>query len=165
MESAVDQLRLLARFRLELSEVETKSKKSLKVESLLDRIALDHYSPSFKKYALDCEMLLFDNVDLVEKALTEVGIVSALDKLRILVYFRKTLSGRTSSCSVEDVIQCLAADDKLKDYCNVIREKNIDGDMLTFESDSLVRASLTEVGVAKLIVARKIQSKIKNLNL
>ena len=161
MTSAVDQLKLLARFRLELSEV---SKKSVKVESLLDRINLDRYSPDFKRCAFDCEMLLFDNIELVLRALTEVGVKSSLDKLRILVFFRKTLSGKSFCISVEDVFQCLESDKKLEVHCDLIKAQKIDGDMLLFESESLVRVSLEEVGVKK-IDARKIQNKVKDLKL
>ena len=162
MESAIDQLRLLARFRLELSGAESAPMmKFLRVEPLLDRIKLDRYSRSFKKRAFDGEMLLFDNIELVQRALTEVGVKSCLDQLRILVYFHKTLSGKSSSYSVDDVFQSIK-DDKLGRYCNMIKENEIDGDMLLFESDSLVRAALKELGMEDL-EALKLRNKLKNI--
>ena len=167
MESAIDQLRLLARFRLELSAAESRSTaKSLKVESHLQRINLGCYSSKFKVHAFDCEMLLFDNVELVEMALKEVGVQSSLDKLRILVYFRKTLSGKTLNLPVEDVIQCLLKDDQLKKHIEIIREKKVDGDMFLFDYESLVKASLKELGM-KIREVSKIriilENKIKKL--
>ena len=98
-------------------------------------------------------------LDADEEFLTELGVDTALDRVRIMTLFPRTLEEVEPKYPVSEVVKYLQ-ENKMEKYIKLFEENEIDGDMLLDTDPTLMKAVLKEIGVG--VVDRvKILSKFK----
>ena len=140
------------------ASIEEKSRQySIKdVSIFLAEIKLDQYIQKFEENEITGDVLLSLNLESFE----ELEVFSALHKLKIIVNFRRHLEQTGVEHPVFNVIQVLAQN-KLIKYRRLVEQNGIDGDMLLYEDDKLVRCMFKEVGIGSDLDISKIISKFK----
>ena len=126
------------------------------VATFLASIKLDQYVEKFKDFEISGDVLL----EMTPSDLAELGVKSALDKLRILVGFRRYLETGEVKFSSSKLVVALTTSN-LGQYRKLIEQNNVDGDMLLYEDEKLVRAMLQEIGVESGLNITRIISKFK----
>ena len=98
-------------------------------------------------------------LDADDECLTELGVGTALDRVRIITWFPRRLEEVEPKYPVSEVVKYLQ-ENKLEKYITLFEENEIDGDMLLDTDPTLMKAVLKEIGVG--VVDRvKILSKFK----
>ena len=88
-------------------------------------------------------------------------MTSAVDKIKIMVGFRRELMGGVIRYPIS-VVTTFLKENKLGQYCELFESKEIDGDMLLFKTDeALVKIMLHEVGIKSELHVDKIVSKFE----
>ena len=125
------------------------------VGEFLTSIKLDKYRESFISNEVSGDVLL----DADDECLTELGVSTALDRVRIMTWFPRRLEEVEPKYPVSEVVKYLQ-ENKLEKYIKLFEENEIDGDMLLDTDPTLMKAVLKEIGVG--VVDRvKILSKFK----
>ena len=126
------------------------------VANYLSSIKMDKYIPTFQEYEISGDVLLA----MKSSDLSDIGVESALDKVKILVGFRQHLEGGTAKFSVSKLVVALQQSN-LGKYRKLFEQHRVDGDMLLYEDEELVRSMLKEIGIDKNIDITRIMSKFK----
>ena len=139
--------------------IEEKSRQySIKdVSIFLAEIKLDQYIQKFEENDITGDVLLSLNLESFE----ELEVSSALHKLKIIVNFRRHLEQTGVEYPVFNVVQVLAQNRPLIEYRKLVEQNGIDGDMLLYEDDKLVRCMFKEIGISSDLHISKIISKFK----
>ena len=141
--------------------IEEKARKvSVKdVSAFLASNKLDKYIQAFEENEVSGDILL----DLNSSGLSELGVESALDKLRILVGFRRYLEGGGMRFSVSKLVVALSQNN-LGKYRKPFEQNGVEGDLLLHEDGELVRSMLKEIGIGSDLAITKIISKFKTFS-
>lgn len=148
-------------FVLTLDENELEMAKQLSVEDIvkfLQHVKLEQYATIFEEFEINGELL----IQLPDNELQDMGIVSAIDRLKISVYFRQYISGIKdipSQQSVEEVVKFLEDNKPLRQFASRFGENKIDVQLLLSASDEVMR----ELGVDTGVHVRLIRTKFKKL--
>lgn len=126
------------------------------VSNFLASIKLDQYITNFEEFEISGDVLL----DINSANLLELGVDSALDRLRILVGFRRHLEGGGVRFTTSQLTVALVQNNLAK-YRKLFEEHRVDGDMLLYEEEDLVRSMLQEIGVTFGVDITRIISKFK----
>ena len=126
------------------------------VATFLASIKLDKYIEKFMEFEISGDVLL----EMPPSDLAELGVESALDKLRILVGFRRYLERGEVKFSSSKLVVALTTSN-LGKYRKLIEQNGVDGDMLLYEDEKLVRTMLEEIGVESGLNITRIISKFK----
>lgn len=126
------------------------------VANYLSSIKMDKYVPNFTEFDISGDVLLA----MKSSELSELGVESALDKVKILVGFRRHLEGGTVKFSVSKVVIALSQSN-LGKYRKHFEQHRVDGDMLLYEDEELVRSMLKEIGIDSKLTITRIMSKFK----
>ena len=126
------------------------------IADFLVSIKLDKYIPAFKEYDISGDVL----VAIKSTELSELGVESALDKVKILVGFRRYLKGGVVKFSASKLVTALSQS-SLEKYCRPFEQHGVDGDMLLYEDEELVRGMLKEIGIGSNLAITRIISKFK----
>ena len=135
--------------------------KQLSVEDVvkfLHHVKLDRYATVFEEFEINGELL----VQLPDNELQDMGIASALDRLKISVYFRQYISGVQNipnQQSVREVVKFLEDNKPLKQFASKFGENKVDVQLLLSASDEVMR----ELGVDTGVHIRLIRTKFKKL--
>lgn len=117
---------------------------------------MDQYIKAFEENEISGDVV----IALRSSDLSDLGINSALDKIKILVGFRRQLEGGEARFSTSQLVVALSQH-KLGKHRKLFEQHKIDGDMLLFEDEDLVRAMLKEIGVKPELDITRIISKFK----
>lgn len=90
----------------------------------------------------------------MESDFEEVGISSALDRLKIMLFLShlKPEEGRATEFSKKDVVQCFRSESAFRQYAEMLDENDINGEILLKCTPSV----LQEIGVKTILEASKI---------
>ena len=100
-------------------------------------------------------------LDADEEFLTELGVDTALDRVRIMTLFPRMLKEVEPKYPVSKVVKYLQ-ENKMEKYIKLFEENEIDGDMLLDTDPTLMKTVLKEIGVSVLDRVKLI-SKFKTL--
>ena len=126
------------------------------VSDFLAAIKLDRYINTFAENDVSGDFLLGIGIG----SLNELKVTSALDKIKIMVGFRRKLMGGVVRYPIS-VITTFLKENKLGQYCNLFESEGLDGDMLLFGDEALVKKMLHEVGIKSELHVDKIVSKFE----
>ena len=117
---------------------------------------MDKYVNSFTDFEISGDVLL----DMLPSDLADLGVDSALDKLKIIVGFKRHLQGGGVRFTTSKLVVALTTSN-LGKYRKLIEQHGVDGDMLLYEDEKLVRSMLEEIGVESGLNITRIISKFK----
>ena len=126
------------------------------VVDFLHSLSLDQYITSFEEYDISGELLIQASDD----ELKELGVQSALDRLKISVHFKRKVAGSAEfakQCPPEMVASILEKHKPLKPFASTFLENGIDGELLLNASDEVMR----ELGIDKGLLIHMIRTKFK----
>ena len=112
------------------------------VVTFLEGRGLSRYAKLFEEFDINGELL----IQFHDDELRDIGIESALDRLRIVTYFRRHVvrgEGLAELLPVESVVQFLQETRPLQQFADGFGEAKIDGELLLNASDEVMR----ELGV------------------
>ena len=127
------------------------------VVKFLHEVKLDQYAPVFEEFEINGELL----AQLPDNELQDMGISSALVRLKISNYFRRYIVGAKDipdDQSVKKVVKFLGDIKPLKQFSATFEENRIDSQLLLDASDDVMR----ELGVDTGVHIRLIRTKFKN---
>ena len=124
--------------------------------TFLASIKLDKHIQAFSDNEISGDVLY----GVKSSELSELGVDDALDKVKILVGFRRYLEGVAARFSVSRLVVALSQSNLAK-YRKPFEQHGIDGDMLLYEDEALVRSMLKEVGINSELIITRILSKFK----
>lgn len=129
------------------------------VVAFLNCKQLGHYASIFEEFDINGELL----IQFHDDELRDIGIESALDRLRIATYFRRHVAkseGLAELYPVEDVVQFLQGTRPLQQFAASFGENRIDGEMLLNASDEAMTELGVEKGVHKLMIRQKFKVRL-----
>ena len=112
------------------------------VGDFLSSIRLDKYRKVFISNEVSGDILLEADSEL----LTELGVSSSLDCVRIMTLFPRRLQGAEPRFPLSDVLTFLK-ENGFEKYIKHFEENQIDGDMLLDAEQGLMRAALKEIEI------------------
>ena len=118
---------------------------------------MERYAQDFVNGDISGEILL----EADNEVLTELGVTSAVDRLRIQVLFKRTLRTGLAKYPVAEVIHFLK-ENKLSKYTDAFELNGIDGDMILAAEDRFFNDVMQEIGVSSAVDRLKIRSKFKS---
>ena len=122
------------------------------VADFLRRIGLGNYASKFQDEEVDGSILLMANKDTFD----ELGVKSTLDRVRIIVLYRRELQGADDSEPVR-VLRDLLKEKNLTQYMSKLEHAGVDADMIMFAIKSECHDTLlTEAGIKKGLHRSKI---------
>lgn len=157
--SALDRLKLVLQIQKHQSKM--KGTWGCSVERVTDflqrNLHMGQYVPLFEQKQIDGDLLLV----ATDEILQEIGIVSALDRLKIRIHFKREMSGGLSALAekypVDKVIALLKENNMSAKYQVAIEEHEIDGELLTEASCDV----LQEIGIKSIVHQTAIQELIQ----
>ena len=127
------------------------------VIAFLQTINLDQYVTAFEEFEINGELL----IQFRDDELKEMGVLSALHRLKIRIYFRRQV---LNSQEAEEqwppqmVAEFLERDKQLKVFASIFLENKMDGELLLNASDDVMK----ELGVEKGVHMRMIRTRFKS---
>ena len=112
------------------------------VGDFLSSIKLDKYREAFISNGVRGDVLL----EADSEFLTEIGVSSPLDCVRIMTLFPRQLQGDKPRFPISAMLRFLKENDFEK-YTKTFKENQIDGDMLLDAGAELMKAALKEIGI------------------
>lgn len=144
-----------------IDEKELEMAKQLTVKDIvnfLHHVELEQYATIFEEFEINGELL----IQLPDNELQDMGINSALDRLKISVYFRQYILGIKNipnQLSVREVMKFLEDNKPLRQFASRFAENKVDVPLLLSASDEVMR----ELGVDTGVHIRLIRTKFKKL--
>ena len=159
VESALDRLKIIMQIQKYKSGVRaTQGHTTTEVAEFLRRkLDMEHYVLFFQENEIDGDLLL----RATDEILKEIGIQTALDRLKIRIAFRREVLGPSDLAKkypVAEVVNLLKAHDMDAQYQLLLEKNKIDGEMLSEASDQVLK----EIGIKSRMHQRKIRNLIQN---
>ena len=129
------------------------------IVNFLESKGLGHYSQLFEEYEINGELL----VQFHDDELSDIGITSALDRLRITMYFKRLVvksDGIAELYPVEAVVQFLEQTRPLQQFAESFHEQQIDGELLLNASDDAMNELGVVKGVHKMMIRQKFKARL-----
>lgn len=129
------------------------------VIAFLEAKGLGHYSKIFEEFDINGELL----IQFHDDELRDIGIESALDRLRISTYFQRHVvksEGLAELYPVEAVVQFLQETRPLQQFAASFGENRIDGELLLNANDDVMNELGVEKGVHKLMIRQKFKARL-----
>lgn len=158
VKSALDRLKIIMQIQKHKSGVRgTQGCTTTEVAEFLTRaLNMEHYVLFFQENKIDGDLLL----RATDEILKEIGIKSALDRLKIRIAFRRKVLGPSDLAKrypVAEVVNLLKAH-SMDALNQLLLERNeIDGEMLSEASDQV----LIEIGIKSRIYQKNIRKLIQ----
>ena len=127
--------------------------------AFLETKGLAHYGKLFEEFDINGELL----IQFHDDELRDMGIESALDRLRISTYFRRHViksEGLAELYPVEAVVQFLQETRPLQQFAPTFQEQQIDGELLLNASNDVMNELGVEKGVHKLMIRQKFKARL-----
>lgn len=158
VKSALDRLKIIMQIQKHKSGVRgTQSCTTTEVAEFLTRaLNMEHYVLFFQENKIDGDLLLRATDEILE----EIGIKSALDRLKIRVAFRRKVLGPSDLAKrypVAEVVNLLKAHNMDAQYQLLLERNEIDGEMLSEASDQV----LIEIGIKSRMHQKNIRKLIR----
>ena len=130
------------------------------VLEFLDRWNLGCYKETFEEMEISGELLIV----FQDKELQEIGIESALDRLRIITYFKRLVAKSSNPIAerypVETVYQFLDETKPFQQFATSFKDQGIDGELLLNASDEVMKELGVTTGVHRLMLRQKFKAKV-----
>lgn len=129
------------------------------ITAFLETKGLGRYAKLFEEFDITGELL----VQFHDDELREMGIESALDRLRISTYFKRQViksEGLAEFYPVEAVVQFLQETRPLQQFAGRFQEEKIDGELLLNASNEVMNELGVEKGVHKLMIRQKFKTRL-----
>lgn len=158
VKSALDRLKILMQIQKHKSGVRgTQGCTTTEVAEFLTRaLNMEHYVLFFQENKIDGDLLL----RATDEILKEIGIKSALDRLKIRIAFRRKVLGPSDLAKrypVAEVVNLLKAHNMDALYQLLLERNEIDGEMLSEASDQV----LIEIGIKSRMYQKNIRKLIQ----
>lgn len=155
---ALDRLKIIMQIQKHKSGVRgTQGCTTTEVAEFLTRaLNMEHYVLFFQENKIDGDLLL----RATDEILKEIGIKSALDRLKIRIAFRRKVLGPSDLAKrypVAEVVNLLKAHNMDALYQLLLEKNEIDGEMLSEASDQV----LIEIGIKSRIYQKNIRKLIQ----
>ena len=159
VESALDRLKIIMQIQKYKAGVrDTQGSTTTEVAEFLCRaLDMEHYVLFFQENGIDGDLLL----RATDEILKDIGIQSALDRLKIRIAFRREVLGPSDLAKkypVAEVVNLLKAHDMDAQYQLLLERNEIDGEMLSEASDQV----LIEIGIKSRMHRKNIRKLIQN---
>ena len=147
-----------------LTAAETAEQKAHKwspenVVDFLRRIGLGKYASKFLDEDVDGSTLLMAN----EETFGDLGVKSVLDRVRIMVLYRRELQEGDGSEPVRALQDLLKKEKNLAQYISKIEHAGVDADMILYANKCSCHDDLlAEAGVKKAVHRTKIAAAVKS---
>ena len=127
------------------------------VLEFLDQWDLGRYKEKFEEMDINGELLIV----FQDKDLQEIGIESALDRLRIITYFKRLVMKKSSGIAELYPVDAVLNETKpFQQFAATFKEQSIDGELLLNASDDVMKELGVTTGVHRLILRQKFKAKI-----
>ena len=126
------------------------------VIKFLASIKLDKHIPAFQENDISGDVLISAKPD----DLKELGVESALDKLKILVGFKRYVEGTEVKFTTSKLVVALSQHN-LGKHRKPLEQHGVDGDLLLYEDKELVRSMLKEIGIDSHLTITRIISRFE----
>lgn len=158
VKSALDRLKIIMQIQKHKSGVRgTQGYTTTEVAEFLTRaLNMEHYVLFFQENKIDGDLLL----RATDEILKEIGIKSALDRLKIRIAFRRKVLGPSDLSKrypVAEVVNLLKAHKMGAQYQLLLERNEIDGEMLSEASDQV----LIEIGIKSRMDQKNIRKLIR----
>ena len=158
VKSALDRLKIIMQIQKHKSGVRgAQSCTTTEVAEFLSRtLNMEHYVLFFQDSKIDGDLLLRATDEILE----EIGIKSALDRLKIRIAFRREILGPSDLARrypVAEVVNLLKAHNMDAQYQLLLERNEIDGEMLSEASDQV----LIDIGIKSLMHQNYIRKLIQ----
>ncbi len=140
-------------------ERRAKALSSQDVLDFLENKGLSCYAKYFEDLNVDGGLL----ITLQDNELSEIGVDSALDRLKITTYFKRLVVGSETPSglySVDSVAQFLEETRPLQQFVKSFKENEIDGELLLNASDDVMNELGVVKGVHKRIIRQRFQARV-----
>ena len=127
------------------------------VIAFLESKGLGCYSKIFEEFDINGELL----IQFHDDELRDIGIDSALDRLRISTYFRRHVVKSEGLAELYPaVVQFLQEIRPLQQFAASFGENRIDGELLLNANDEVMNELGVEKGVHKLMIRQKFKARL-----
>ena len=131
------------------------------VVEFLQNVKLDQYATTFEESDINGEIL----VQFQDGELEEMEIDSALDRLKIAVFFKRFLLKSKGLAPevipAEEVAKVLKENRQLRQYAKTFLDNGVDGELLLSASDDVMRELGVEKGAHRLMIRNKFNTHVK----
>jgi hypothetical protein len=124
------------------------------VVGFLVKLKLPQYSDAFKSEEISSDVLL---AILSADNLRELGVTSPLHQMKIMQLFPREVYGTQPKYSNGYLCQILGQLENHAKYIPILKEHNIDGDMILNVEVKLMKSVLKEIGINNPIALQAIQ--------
>ena len=161
IQTALDRLKIRIAFRREVlgpSDLAKKYPLAEVAEFLCRKLNMERYVLFFQENEIDGDLLL----RATDEILKEIGIQTALDRLKIRIVFRREVLGPSDLAKkypVAEVVNLLKAHDMGAQYQLLLERNEIDGEMLSEASDQVLK----EIGIKSQMHQKNIRQLIQKL--
>ena len=160
VESALDRLKIIMQIQKYKSGVRgTQGLTTTEVaEFLCRKLNMEHYVLFFQENEIDGDLLL----RATDEILKEIGIQTALDRLKIRIAFRREVLGPSELAKkypVAEVVKLFEAQNMDAQYKLLLERNEIDGEMLSEASDQVLK----EIGIKSQMHQKNIRQLIQKL--
>ena len=127
----------------------------------LDRRGLGQYKKIFEDLEINGALL----VQFQDDELRDIGITSALDRLRIITYFKRIVvktSGIAEFYPVDAVFQFMEETKPFQQFAATFKAEGIDGELLLNANNEVMEELGVTTGVHRLMLRQKFKAKIDN---
>ncbi len=131
------------------------------VVEFLQSVQLDQYATTFEESDISGELLM----EFQDAELEEMEIDSPLDRLKIVVFFKRFLM-ESEGVQQEDIVspsevaKVLNEYRQLKEYAKAFLENRMDSDLIGSASDEVFRELGVEKGAHRLMIRSKFNANI-----
>ena len=158
VDSALDRLKIIMQIQKYKSGVRaTQGRTTTEVAEFLRRkLNMEHYVLFFQENEIDGDLLL----RATDEVLKEIGIQTAIDRLKIRIAFRREVLGPSDLAKkypVAEVVNLLKAHDMDAQYQLLLEKNEIDGEMLSEASDQVLK----EIGIKSRMHQKNIRKLIQ----
>ncbi len=126
----------------------------------LDQWELGRYKDKFEEMDINGELLIV----FQDKELQEIGVDSALDRLRIITYFKRMVNRKPGAIAemypVEAVFQFLSETKPFQQFASTFKDQGVDGELLLNASDDVMKELGVTTGVHRLMLRQKFKTKV-----
>ena len=126
------------------------------VANFLASMKMDKYQKQFTDEDISGDILL----ELTSDGLSELGVDSALDRLKILIGFRRFVETGEVNFSTSKLINALKAGN-LEKYSKHFEEHNVDGELLLHTDKGVVNKMLEEIGISSKVACARIIAQFR----
>ena len=145
--SAVDRVKLKVLFKRHVLHIGPSEQPDSEIVKILEKNGMAKYKKNIEKNNIDCGMILeAEKENFLNVLMKEIGVASAVDRLKLQIFFRRALRNGTEKYPLWVVLEVLEKH-RLGKYTEAFKQNEIDGDMILEADTYLLNEVMQEISV------------------